>query len=509
MTRTSLTYLLSLIAFITLTTLTISVVGEGSELEYGVMIDAGSSGTRTFLYSWERRSIAADSSELSPLSHPVTQEGWSVKSHIPLASFGPNPQDVGTLLQQTVDFARQKLTVLGVSNFTKIPIFLGATAGVRLMPYDQRVNLFKSVRAFYSDKTKSPFEFSDHFAKSLSGEEEGFFGWVAINYLTNSILPKQKNPIYGALDMGGASTQITFDTDGADLLENYYEYSTPDESRYGLYTTSFLKFGLDQWWHRYNDLITDKLPKGQAVASQCVHPGFKYTWKNSVSKDEFEITGISTGNWDGCYEKNKELLQLDTPCLTDLCSINGRYQPQIPENAILYAFSGFVSALEAYGPTPDKMYSPKYLFDLGHKLCQLSSEELRKMYPKQDETYLPRACGSFVYFYALWSDAYKIPYETNAVKAVKSIDSTEVSWALGRMVYEVNLRVYDRILPDQPKVFTFWVAILVLGVGLFVTLGLLLHTWGKFNDLTTQNGVKYTESNSKDPLHSRGNQDYI
>ncbi|MGH0165209.1 UNVERIFIED_CONTAM: hypothetical protein FKN15_048495 [Acipenser sinensis] len=66
-----------------------------------------------------------------------------------------------------------------------------------------------------------PFKFqSDHI---LSGVEEGAYGWIAINYLLSSFIkysyegkwlhPKNRK-ILGALNVGDASTQITFTPEG-------------------------------------------------------------------------------------------------------------------------------------------------------------------------------------------------------------------------------------------------------------------------------------------------------
>ncbi|MGH0165202.1 UNVERIFIED_CONTAM: hypothetical protein FKN15_048488 [Acipenser sinensis] len=66
-----------------------------------------------------------------------------------------------------------------------------------------------------------PFKFQG--ARILSGVEEGAYGWIAINYLLSSFIkysyegkrlhPKNRK-ILGALNVGDASTQITFTPEG-------------------------------------------------------------------------------------------------------------------------------------------------------------------------------------------------------------------------------------------------------------------------------------------------------
>ncbi|MGH0177001.1 UNVERIFIED_CONTAM: hypothetical protein FKN15_076012 [Acipenser sinensis] len=66
-----------------------------------------------------------------------------------------------------------------------------------------------------------PFKFQG--ARILSGVEEGAYGWITINYLLSSFikysyegkwLHPKNGKILGALNMGGASTQITFTPEG-------------------------------------------------------------------------------------------------------------------------------------------------------------------------------------------------------------------------------------------------------------------------------------------------------
>lgn len=83
-----------------------------------------------------------------------------------------------------------------------------------------------------------------------SGDEEGSFGWLTANYLlgTFDISPGDTpKPSIGALDLGGASTQITFQP-SSDILAGYFPIylGLKEEVQYDLYSHSFLRFGQDQ-----------------------------------------------------------------------------------------------------------------------------------------------------------------------------------------------------------------------------------------------------------------------
>lgn len=503
MSRVKLTVVVVLFALLTIftTTFVAAKKEDADEFDYGVMIDAGSSGTRTFVYSWQHRELDAKSKQLGPLSRPVTQEGWSKKLPIPISDFGDKPEKVSELLAQTVSFAKDKLLEIGITEaaLAEVPIFLGATAGARLMDYQSRVALFDAVRKFYRSDA-SPFQFKDHYAKVLSGEEEGFFGFLAVNYLQNKILPindddgeKKNDPVVtlsGALDMGGASTQITFDTQGRDIMENYFEYSTPDDQRYGIYTISFLQFGLNEWWRRLNDNATDNKPDTSVpIVMKCLNKGMEYEYTNTKTNLTYKVIGTNEPGttFTECLAENQALLFLTSPCLTSTCSINGAYQPPLPENTTLFAFSGYVSVFNTYGQTPTQTYSPAYIKTLAQKVCGMSRQELIDAYPKADVEFLPRGCGSLTYFSTLLQDAYKFPSDVDVLHAKKSINGTEVSWALGRMVYEVNLRYFDRILPDHPTALNYWIVIAILIVALLVATVLLVRTWSQISKARSSN----------------------
>ncbi|KAG8535379.1 hypothetical protein GDO81_028695, partial [Engystomops pustulosus] len=93
----------------------------------------------------------------------------------------------------------------------------------------------------------SPFDFQG--ARIISGQEEGAYGWITVNYLLGNFIQRsyfRSVRTSGALDLGGASTQITFESD--DFIEsedNSLHFRLYGRS-YNVYTHSFLCYGKDQ-----------------------------------------------------------------------------------------------------------------------------------------------------------------------------------------------------------------------------------------------------------------------
>ncbi|KAI7812712.1 putative ectonucleoside triphosphate diphosphohydrolase 2 [Triplophysa rosa] len=130
---------------------------------------------------------------------------------------------------QDIPESRHKLT----------PLYLGATAGMRLLNISKPKESDEILKEV-GDKLKT-YPFSYKGATILRGEEEGAYGWVTVNYLLEKFIK-----MIGALDLGGASTQITFDTEQTvedkDNLMKLWLYGRD----YTIYTQSFQCYGIYQ-----------------------------------------------------------------------------------------------------------------------------------------------------------------------------------------------------------------------------------------------------------------------
>lgn len=156
------------------------------------------------------------------------------------------------------------------------------------------------LRAVEATLQKSPFSYQG--SRTLSGQEEGAFGWVTVNYLDERLkqvstscrgLEDSPAPLLtvcllqgletmGALDLGGASTQISFVPDG------FVGSESPNNSMmfrlygndYNLYTHSFLCYGKDQALRltlaqqtQVDSLIQEPLPGPPLLNPPSVLPG--------------------------------------------------------------------------------------------------------------------------------------------------------------------------------------------------------------------------------------------
>mmetsp|Transcript_11204 Transcript_11204/g.20289 ORF Transcript_11204/g.20289 Transcript_11204/m.20289 type:complete len:1143 (-) Transcript_11204:194-3622(-) len=149
------------------------------------VINFGSSGSRIYIYSYQKRKdlLVPRLHELPPTlaSHlkPIsTKSAYNrIETRPGVAEAFANGKNVTEqLLKPLIVWAR---AVIPTEVLSQTPIIALATAGVRKLPLEDQNNLLKEIRATLS---QSGFKFEPGWARTIDGEEEGLFGWVALNY---------------------------------------------------------------------------------------------------------------------------------------------------------------------------------------------------------------------------------------------------------------------------------------------------------------------------------------
>lgn len=245
---------------------------------YLAMIDAGSSGCRAHVYRYGK---------LGSITGPlyILPQHQSKKVKPGLSTFADKPLEAGVSLTDLVHFLKEQVPE---ADWDVTPIWLKATAGLRMLPSEKSEAILDSVRAFLSDKKYSPFLFRASWAKVIPGNEEGGFGWIAFNYLKKIIGPKRDpamklNP-FAVIEMGGASAQVSqmapTPAEAAKIPQEYRFSFTIEEDEYHLYTHSYLGFGAEQGREQFNRLWAKKSASEEFphqpvtnVSDPCKHNG--------------------------------------------------------------------------------------------------------------------------------------------------------------------------------------------------------------------------------------------
>uniref|UniRef100_A0A3Q1GXD0 nucleoside diphosphate phosphatase n=1 Tax=Acanthochromis polyacanthus TaxID=80966 RepID=A0A3Q1GXD0_9TELE len=162
-----------------------------SRVFYGIMFDAGSTGTRIHIYKFIQKDP-----ELPVLDNEMYH---AVKPG--LSAYKDNPEEGGNTIRQLLKIAKKTVPE---DEWRRTPVVLKATAGLRLLPEDKASALLKEVRDVFDE---SPFFVPDNSVSIMNGANE-VLAWVTVNFLTH--LYSNTRRTVGILDLGGGSTQITF-----------------------------------------------------------------------------------------------------------------------------------------------------------------------------------------------------------------------------------------------------------------------------------------------------------
>ncbi|EIM89748.1 nucleoside phosphatase GDA1/CD39, partial [Stereum hirsutum FP-91666 SS1] len=354
---------------------------------FGIVIDAGSSGSRLQIYSWRDPRVARDEGgQKVAYNLPKVEKGtqdadeWVSKVEPGLSSFAENPDGVASYLRPLLEHARSHIPP---SLHSETPLFLLATAGMRLLSPEHQASVLQSTCQFL--KFHSEFRIDDpsvvgpcgSSVRIITGEEEGLFGWIAVNYLMDGFgRSDDDRTTYGFLDMGGASTQIAFEPSpeerekAGNLIDVRLRLLGGEEIRHSVFVTTWLGYGTNQARERYVaqaidayemtrptpshgepsdvELIEDPcLPKDLTLTEQPIHVG------PSTSHTRKPHTLVGTGSFSQCLSEVTPLLNKTVPCPDSPCLFNGVHVPPID-----FSVSHFIGVSEYW-------YSSEHIFGLG------------------------------------------------------------------------------------------------------------------------------------------------
>ncbi|KAM9521811.1 ectonucleoside triphosphate diphosphohydrolase 8-like isoform 1-T1 [Guaruba guarouba] len=383
-------------------------------VKYGMVFDAGSSHTSLFVYEWDSDKENDTGVVSQTLSCDVHGQG--------ISSYANDPPKAGDSIRECLDKA---LKVVPAAKQRKVPAYLGATAGMRLLR-EQNSSAAEQVLVEVA-KTMQEYPVVFKGARILTGEEEGAYGWITINYLLDSFTkysPKahtwvrpEAASIFGALDLGGASTQISFMPEGS--VVNWKEGSklTLYGHDYSIYTHSYLCYGQNEILKRLaKELIAESAP-----STRVHHPCYPTDYNETVSLSSIctspcvnqsdprlgpgdrNITLEGRGNVSGCLAAIKKLFNFSACGQSQDCTFDGIYQP--PVRGQFIAFSAFYYNFKFLNLTEGQTLTT--VRETIGRFCTRSWEDLSASYPEENPQRLPKYCANANYILTLLLDAYK------------------------------------------------------------------------------------------------------
>ncbi|XP_013365653.1 PREDICTED: ectonucleoside triphosphate diphosphohydrolase 6-like isoform X2 [Chinchilla lanigera] len=239
------------------------------EVFYGIMFDAGSTGTRVHVFQFAR-----------PPGETPTLTHETFKALKPgLSAYADDVEKSAQGIQELLDVAKQDIPF---DLWKATPLVLKATAGLRLLPGEKAQKLLQKVKEVFK---ASPFLVGDDCVSIMNGTDEGVSAWITVNFLTGSLRGPGRSSV-GMLDLGGGSTQITF----LPRAEGTLEASPPGHltslqmfnRTYRLYSHSYLGLGLMSARLAILGGVEGRPAKdGKELVSACLSPGFRGEWEHA------------------------------------------------------------------------------------------------------------------------------------------------------------------------------------------------------------------------------------
>ncbi|XP_078079243.1 ectonucleoside triphosphate diphosphohydrolase 4-like isoform X1 [Mustelus asterias] len=451
------------------------------ELNYGVVIDCGSSGSRVFVYFWPQHN--GNPHDLLDIKQMKDKNRKPVVKKIKpgISTLASSPEKATDYLHPLLRFAAGHVPVV---KHKETPLYILCTAGMRLLPERQQSAILEDL---YTDvPVEFDFLFSESHAEVISGKQEGVYAWIGINFVlgrfdhieddddarvavTVSSNPNQgpviRKRTVGILDMGGASVQIAYEaTNPVTYVSPKQEEAAKGllaefnlgcdlhhtEHMYRVYVTTFLGFGGNYARQRYEDLIfnnttnTNRLlghRMGMSAESPYLDPCLSVETTDTIQKDEQTFFLKGTGNFDECCKQMKPFLSKGNEANS---SLNGVYQSPIDfYNSEFYGFSEFYYCTEdvlrmggQYDGVKYKKAAQEYCATKWMKLKERF--DLNLFSSHADLHRLKYQCFKSAWVHEVLHSGFNFPADYSNLKTAQLVYDKEVQWTLGAILYKTR-----------------------------------------------------------------------
>ncbi|XP_054460088.1 ectonucleoside triphosphate diphosphohydrolase 7-like isoform X1 [Anoplopoma fimbria] len=447
-------------------------------LNYGIVVDCGSSGSRVFVYYWPPHN--GNPHTLLDIRQMRDRDRKPVVKKIKpgISTLANTPTQASDYLHPLLSFAAAHVPR---NKHKETPLYILCTAGMRLLPESQQVDILEDL------VTDVPLEFDFLFSSShaevISGKQEGVYAWIGINFVlgrfdhadeedatvevttgSQNQHPISRRRTVGIMDMGGASLQIAYEVPSA------ITFTSPQEEEagksvlaefnlgcdvehtqhvYRVYVTTFLGFGGNMARQRYDDqLLNNTLSKNRFLTTQAglsedkphLDPCLPISLSDSITRDNHTVYLRGLGDWSRCREAVRPFLGLHNGTM----SPGGVYQAPINfSNSEFYGFSEFFycteDVLRLGGQYDSHKYSRAAKDYCLTKWSILKQRLDNKLFSQQaDISRLKYQCFKSAWMYEVLHSGFRFPADYQNLKTAQLVYDKEVQWTLGAILFKTR-----------------------------------------------------------------------
>ncbi|KAG9458957.1 hypothetical protein H6P81_003465 [Aristolochia fimbriata] len=437
---------------------------NGKASHYYVVLDCGSTGTRAYVYesSVEQRGVGTLPISLRSLPKDLQKKSTArsgrayqrMETEPGFDKLVGNVSGLKSAIKPLLRWAEKQIPRPAHKDTS---LFLYATAGVRRLPSSDSDWLLDKA---WSILKNSSFLCHRNWVKIISGMEEAYYGWIALNYHLGMLGSYPKKPTFGALDLGGSSLQVTFEADGlvSDEISLSLNIGSIDHH---LSAYSLEGYGLNDAFDKSVVYLLKKqvLTKGLVLDKEkieikhpCLQEGYKeeYMCSQCASLNQEGspvVGGVSTGkarvgkvvellgasHWEECRSLAKIAVNLSEwsqaksgiDCETHPCALTSNSpQPQ----GQFYAMSGFYVVFRFFNLTSEATLDD--VLQKGQDFCQSNWDIAKNSVIPQP--FVEQYCFRAPYVVSLLRDGLHISDDQ------VTVGSGSITWTLGVALLEAG-----------------------------------------------------------------------
>lgn len=381
---------------------------------HAVIIDAGSTGSRVLAYTFHESYFGG---------YLVLDKELFEYNKPGLSFFAKEPHKGAEKIAVLLEKAKKEIPQ---EYWSKTPLILKATAGLRLLPQEQAENLLNAVKDLFN---KTPFLTDENSVAIMDGTDEGIFSWFTVNFLLNKIGSNPAKTV-AALDLGGGSTQVTFSAITPSSLqqkENIHQAVSP-HGNIPVFTHSYLGLGL---MAARNAVISHGNGDSINVTCDCVNP-VVVNKKFHYNGNDYYVSGLqkdypTSKRLGNDYKTGEEVPVVDFSKCSKIISdyvhdVSSKRKPpeELPSKSI-FAFSYYYDKSSQAGLID---------FDKGG---QVKVEDFKKAAERtchEANAEQPFICMDMTFIWILLEKGFGLSLDTK-IFLYKKVSGHEISWALG------------------------------------------------------------------------------
>ncbi|XP_054030785.1 ectonucleoside triphosphate diphosphohydrolase 4 [Dryobates pubescens] len=450
-------------------------------LNYGIVVDCGSSGSRIFVYCWPRHN--GNPHDLLDIKQMRDKARKPVVMKIKpgISEFASSPGQVSDYISPLLSFAAEHVPR---AKHKETPLYILCTAGMRILPESQQKAILEDLLT--DIPVQFDFLFSDSHAEVISGKQEGVYAWIGINFVLGRfehtddedeavvevLVPGSENKeaifrkrTVGILDMGGVSTQIAYEVPktvsfaspqqeevAKNLLAEFNLGCDAHQTEhiYRVYVATFLGFGGNAARQRYEEsLFASTVLKNRLLGKQTgltsdspyLDPCLPLDAEDEIQQSGQVLHLRGTGDFQLCRELLQPFMNKTNETQT---SLNGVYQPAVPfHNSEFYGFSEF------YYCTEDVLrmggdYNAAKFTKAAKEYCATKWSVLRERFDRglyashADLHRLKYQCFKSAWMYEVFHSGFSFPVTYSNLKTALQVYDKEVQWTLGAILYRTR-----------------------------------------------------------------------